>query len=227
MSNAKVRQDGVRIGAFAMLLFGILLVLQMLSYRIAGANVYGEDFAATLIQIADHRAMFTLSAGAGAVAVACTLPAMLGFFFTFDEDDRPFMMVGCAFLLISVALLLGAYAHYGNLVGTAMDYVRATSPTDPSALNGDIIGDQFEILQYGGLVSFGIATMIFGWLMSRSGSYRRPLVWLSLVVGLTSLLFNVVPVLFTLARLVWAVALGATWFRAGEAEDVGRIESAV
>jgi hypothetical protein len=109
-----------------------------------------------------------------------------------------------------------------------MDYIRATSPADPSALVGDTIGDQFEILQYAGLVSFGIAAMIFGWLMSRSRFYQKPLVWLSLTVGLTSLVFNVLPVLFTLARLAWTFALGATWFRAGQTEEgIERVESAV
>ena len=215
MDESGSRQDILRVAGLAGILFGSLLILQMVFYRLAGADVYTDSFESTLVQILDHRTIFTLSGVAGALGVACTLPAMLGFLYTFDRgEDRPFFYVACAFVMLSALLLIDAYAHYGNLVGTALDYTHGAAPRDVVVLNGDTIGDQFEILQFAGLVSFGVGLLIVAWLLSRSEVYQKPLAWLTFFVGVSSFFFTIVPALFIAGRLVWAFSFGATWFRA-------------
>jgi len=131
MIDTRPRQDLLRLAGYAGLLFFAALVLQLITYRLAGANIYTDtDWISTFNHILEHRAAFTLSMGAGAVAAGCAIPLMLGFFQTLEPNDRPILWVAAAFIFMSTLLLVDSYAHAGNLVGTAKDYVHGLAAPD-------------------------------------------------------------------------------------------------
>src|SRR5262245_3421221 len=120
MIDNRHRQDSLRFSGYAGLLFFSVLVLQLITSRIAGANILTDtDWPATFNRILEHRAAFTISMGAGAVASGCLIPLMLGFFQTTEAGDRPYLWVACGFLFLAALLCVDAYAHAGNLVGAA------------------------------------------------------------------------------------------------------------
>jgi hypothetical protein len=216
MVDSRPRQDLLRIAGFGGILFFALLILQMITYRIAGANIYTEnDWLGTFNRILEHRSIYTLSCGAGALAAVCTIPMMLGFFQTVEPADRPIMWVACGFLFLSVLLIVDAYAHAGNLVGTSEDYLHGlTTPDVLIALADQTQGDQYQILQYAGFFSFGIGTLMVTWLMTRSAFYVKPIAWLTFSVAMTSFLANIAPSLFIADRLIWVFGLGVVWITA-------------
>ncbi len=222
MNERAFRQDAFRIAGVAAVIFGGLLILQMVSYRMTGADVYTEtNWAGTFHQIVDHKLAFSISAASGALAAACTIPLVLGFWFSVEEDDRPLASVACGFLLLSAIILVDGMAHYGNLVGTSFDYINHLAPQDVIIQNGDSIGDTFQIMQYGGFTFFGFGLLIMARLMDRSEVFPKSLAWFSALVGVSSLCFNFLPALFIGGRLAWVLSMGFTWLRAAPqpAED--------
>jgi Domain of unknown function (DUF4386) len=214
MREKSEQWTGVRIGGFSAILFGTLLAVQMVASRIAGADVTSDtNWPATFTQIIENRQIFTLSGGVGALAAAALLPALLGFYFTVSEEDRPYFFVAASFSLLSAFLIVDAYAHYGNLVGTAIDYTTGFTAETATTQVGDSMGDQFQILQFAGLVSFGISAVILGRLMQRSSFYQKPFALLSVSVGASSLLYVSLPIALTALRLLWAFSLGTAWLR--------------
>lgn len=216
MIDTRPRQDLLRIGGYAGLLFFTALVLQLITYRIAGANIYTDtDWISTFNHILEHRASFTISMGAGALAAGCAIPLMLGFFQTIEANDRPILWVGCAFIFLATLLTIDAYAHAGNLVGTAKDYVHGLAPPDVIVAFADQGGgDQYEILQYAGAASFGVGLLVMTWLMTRSAFYAKPVAWLTFSLGVVSFFANIAPVPFTVDRLAWVMCISLVWLRA-------------
>lgn len=216
MIDARPRQDLLRFAGYAGLLFFSVLVLQMITYRIAGADILTDtDWPATFNRILEHRAAFTISMGAGAVAAGCLIPLMLGFFQTTDAADRPYLYVACGFLFLAALLSIDAYAHAGNLVGASKDYVHGLAPVDTLvAISDQAQGDQYEILQYGGLFSFGVGLLMITWLMTRSAFYVKPIAWLTFSLAVTSFLSNIAPSFFAADRLIWVFSLGFVWLTA-------------
>src|SRR5258708_1660693 len=143
-----MRSDVMKWAGGAGLVFGVALVVQLVTARISGADVYSERYAATMVAIVDHRTAFTISAGSGAIAVACLIPISMGVFFSFEEEYRPGAALCGLFMVTSAILSIVAYGFYGNLVGTAVDYSRTVSNAAGIVQNADILGDQFEIVQY-------------------------------------------------------------------------------
>ena len=207
-----MRSDVMKWAGGAGLVFGVALVVQLVTARISGADVYNERYAATLVAIVDHRTAFTISAGSGAIAVACLIPMSLGIFFSFEDEYRPGAALCGLFMVTSAILSLVAYGFYGNLVGTAVDYSRTVSNAAGIVQNADILGDQFEIVQYAGLVSFGASLLVLGHLILKTETFPRVLGWLSVGVGASTVLFNVFPTLVIVGRLAVAFGLGyALW----------------
>jgi len=207
-----MRSDVMKWAGGAGLVFGVALVVQLVTARISGADVYNERYAATLVAIVDHRTAFTISAGSGAIAVACLIPMAMGIFFSFEDEYRPGAALCGLFMVTSAILSLVAYSFYGNLVGTAVDYSRTVSNAAGIVQNADILGDQFEIVQYAGLVSFGASLLVLGHLILKTETFPRVLGWLSVGVGASTVLFNVFPTLVIVGRLSVAFGLGyALW----------------
>src|SRR5947199_10281123 len=119
-----MRSDVMKWAGGAGLVFATALVVQLVTYWISGANVYSERYAASMEAIFDHRTAFTLSASSGAIAAACLLPMALGLFFSFEEEYRPGAALCGLFMVTSAILTILAYAFFGNLVGTSVDYGR-------------------------------------------------------------------------------------------------------
>jgi hypothetical protein len=225
---AEDNKEVIRLAGIGSALYAVFLIVEMVSYRLVGTNVLSDSFAPVLGQIAAHRYAFALSGVAGALSVGCLLPIALGLVYTLREKDRPLALLGVGFLVLAVGLTIVAYANYGNLYGTAIDYVHALAPQGTIAENGDILGDQFEITQYAAFFVYGVALLIFAALMSRSPQYQKHLVWLSVATGLAAWGYTVVPLplaLLTTARLAWALTLASMWLRDAEAEPVAEVET--
>jgi tellurite resistance protein TehA-like permease len=210
----------LRVGSLAALAYAALLFLQLSTFRLADAKVTSDSFEGALVSIGDHTVIFALSAGLGAIAVACLVPMMVTVWETAEPVERPFAAMICILLLISGILLVDAYAHLGNLVGVAADYKRALAPREWIVLQGDTLGDQYQILQYAGLFSLGIALLIWSWLMTRSAVYPKAMSWLTWGFGLLCFASVVHPApmaAMVVVRLVWAMTLGIVWQRAASA----------
>ena len=207
-----MRSDVMKWAGGAGLIFGAALVVQLVTYWISSASIYNENYVNTLEQIVVHRTAFTISAGSGAIAAACLLPIALGLFFSFEEAYRPGAALCGLFMVMSAILTIVAFAFYGNLVGTAMDYYHGAADLATIVESGDILGDQYEIIQYAGLVSFGISLLVLGHLILKTEAFSRTLGWLSIGVGASTVLFNVLPPLVIVGRLALAFTLGyALW----------------
>jgi Domain of unknown function (DUF4386) len=228
MNDRNIRYDVSRIAGFSAILFGSLLIFQMVCQRLVGADVYAETgWPTTFTQIAGHKALYSLGAASGALATACTIPVVAGFWFSSQKEDAPLAFIASGFLLLSTLILVAASAQYGNLVGTSFDYVNNVVPRYVTIETGDSIGDQFQILQYAGVVSFGIGLIFFSRVMNRSETTPKPLVWLSGIVGLAAFMSNLLPSVFIAGRLAWVFSLGFTWLRDPMPETIEEPESAV
>src|SRR4051812_36829371 len=110
MIDIRPRQDLLRIAGYTGLLLFAALVLQLITYRIAGANIYTDtDWSGTFNRILEHRASFTISMGAGAFAAGCAIPLLLGFYQTIEPNDRPYLWIAAAFILLSTLLVIDSY----------------------------------------------------------------------------------------------------------------------
>ncbi|HEX5367870.1 MAG TPA: DUF4386 family protein [Dehalococcoidia bacterium] len=181
--------------------------------RLADTDISSDNFRPVIVAIGSHRDTYALSAAFGALGVACFVPMILAVWESTDAQDKPFAVMVGLFMLISAGLLLDAYAHQGNLVGTAADYINYPAMRDVIVIQADQMGDQAQILEYAGLVSFGISLLLWSWLMTRSAVYPKALSWLTWGLGLLCFASVIQPAPMIAVRLVWAVALGAIWLR--------------
>jgi hypothetical protein len=228
MYDRSIRYDVSRIAGTSAILLGTLLILQMVCQRLVGADVYAETgWPTTFSQITEHKSLYSLGAASGALAQACTIPLIAGFWFSSQKEDAPLAFIASGFLFLSSLVLIVSTAQYGNLVGTSFDYVNNVVPHYVTIETGDSIGDQFQILQYAGFVSFGIGLLFFSRVMNRSESSAKPVVWLSAIVGLAAFVSNMLPSVFIAGRLAWAFSLGFTWLRGPVREAGEEPESAV
>ena len=190
------------------------MALQLFATRISEADISSDNFRPVMAEIAAHRDAFALSAAFGALSIACLVPIIVGIWESAEAQDRPFVVMVGLFMLIAGVLLLDAYAHQGNLVGTASDYLNTPGQRDIIVLQGDQMGDQAQILEYAGLVAFGLGLLLWSWLMTRSSVYSKAMSWLTWGLGLLCFASVIQPAPMIVVRLVWAFALGAVWLRA-------------
>jgi len=208
------------------ILGSLALVVQLVTYTLSGAAVYSDDYAPTLAAISAHRTDFTLSAGSGAVAMACLLPVALGIFLSFEDDYRPAAALGSLFLALSAALTITAYAFYGNLVGTAADFAAGLAPQAVVIENADVLGDQFAILQFAGLLALGVGLLTLGHLALRTAAFPRVVGWLAVGVGASTVLFNVAPPLVIVGRIAVVASFGWSLWTSSQQEPLAEPEPA-
>ena len=195
------------------MLFGALLALQLMATRLAETDITSDNFRPVIVAIGAHRDTYALSAAFGALAIACLVPIIVGIWESTDAQDKPFAVMVGLFLLISAGLMLDAYAHQGNLVGTAADYINYPAMRDTIVMQGDQMGDQAQILEYAGLVAFGIGLLLWSWLMTRSAVYPKAVSWITWGLGLLCFASVIQPAPMVAVRLIWAFALAAVFMR--------------
>jgi len=197
------------------IVMAVLLLYHYVAVREIGYSIYLKDqeFANLLLVVGEHKILWESSGIAQAAAAACLLPIGIAFVMSFDEQ-RPFMLLGAAFLLVAVGLYVDAYAHYGNMVGLGADVIHQRAPLDLLIKLADTLGDEFEILQYGAMFALGSSMIIFSFLMTNSEYYPRPISWLTFAFGVTAFFFTALPILFVLTRLAWLLVMGSHWLYA-------------
>ncbi len=200
------------------------MALQLMATRLADADITSDNFRPVIAAIAAHRDTYALSAAFGALAVACLVPIVIAIWESTDSQDKPFAAMVGLFMLISAGLLLDAYAHQGNLVGTAGDYVNYPAMRDIVVMQGDQMGDQAQILQYAGLVSFGIGLLLWSWLMTRSAVYPKAVSWLTWGLGLLCFASLIQPAPMIAVRLAWAFVLAVVWMRVESPATIAEAE---
>ncbi len=217
-----MRNDVVKWSGAAGIACALALMLQQLLERMVQVNLYADDARLLMGNIAEHQRAFTLGAFAGIIAMACTIPLAVGLFYAAPEEDRPLAVVPAGFLVLSGALLIVAYAVYGNLVGTALEYTRGGLASQPViAQTADVLQDQYEIMQLVGVIAFGLATASFGLLMLRWSAFSSGLGWLGFGVGVASIFLYILPPVIIISRLMWLLGVGWTlWTRGTEQPEV-------
>jgi len=210
MFTEKARQQFSVMAGVAAMIMGGLLIFHLIAMRIMGISILvnNQEFEAFLYGVGEHKHLYTASGVVEALAVACLIPIGLHWVSIFEED-RPFAILAVAFLFIGGAVMVDAYAHYGNMVGLAMDMQLHRAPTDLLIKLADTQGDLFEIIQYGALCGIGTAFVIISVLMTRSEYYPAPLAWLTFAVGLVAFFYTVVPGLFDLGQPAWGFVVGS------------------
>jgi hypothetical protein len=209
MSSEKTRQQFSVMAGAAALIMGGLLIFHLLALHFMGVNLLAEndEFEGVLQTISENKHLYAASGIVEAMAVACLIPIALSFIFIFDQD-RAFAIMAAVFLVIGGAILVVAYAHYGNLVGLAMDFQQHRAANPLLFELADNEGDVFQIIQYGGLATIGFALVTFSVLMTRSDYYPAPIAWITFATGLVAFFYTVVPWLFDYGQPMWGFVLG-------------------
>jgi hypothetical protein len=222
----RFQNQGFMIAGFSAIIFGSLLIFQMLCQRLVGANVYAETgWPTTFAKITSQKSLYSVGAASGALASACIVPLVVGFLFSFERDDLPMTLIAGGLFLLSALLSIAAFAQYGNLVGASFDYVNGAVPHYVALETGDSIGDEFQILQYAAFVSFGVALFFVARLMLHSQNFSGPMAWMTAVVGVSALLSNALPILFIVGRLAWSFSVGVAWLKAASPTTSQEAES--
>jgi hypothetical protein len=204
----------IRLAAASAILFAAFLILQQLTYRLVGADIYTEHaWPETFARIFSHKEMYEISGATGVFAAGFSLPILLGFAFTVDEDDRPYVILAGMFLIVSTCVATAAFGQYGNLVGDSFDYMNHLAPPDVIIEIGDSMGDEYEILQYGALVAFGVGLLILAYPIWRSAILPKQLAVLNVVIAAACFFPTPIPALMLGSRLIWGLSTAVALHR--------------
>ncbi len=204
----------IRLASASAVLFATFLIVQQLTYRIVGADIYTETaWAQTFARIVSHKEIYEISGASGVFAAGFSLPIILGFAFAVDEDDRPYVILAAMFLIVSTCVTAAAFGQYGNLVGTSFDYVNHLAPPAVIIEIGDTMGDEYEILQYAALVSFGVGLLILAYPIWRSAAFPKPLAALNVVIAIACFFPTPIPALMLGSRLIWGLSTAVALHR--------------
>jgi hypothetical protein len=197
------------------------LVGQSFLHKLSTVDVASQPATDFLRAIADHRAVFTAEVVTGALVVAFALVTVVGLTGVLKDDYLEPFVIGAVFVLVGSVILLVAFAMYGNLVGTSMEFIKGSlAPTSTIAQQGDIQGDQFEIIYFLGQVTLSIGMGVLGVVLVRAG-YARTLFGVAavLVVALSPFMYHLSPE-FMLARVAWLGLLAYRGFTPPEGMPV-------
>jgi hypothetical protein len=208
--NERTRQQISVVAGIAGLAMCGLLMFHAYAVHVSGGDLYvnNEEFAGVMLSIVEHKHLFELSALAQILAAVCMVPIALTLAFRF-EDNRGYAIVAACLMFMAAVVLVIAFTHYGNLTGTSFDYLHHRAPADVVIKLADAISDQFQILEYAGLVIWGIAMIGFSILMARAEDFPSPLAWLTFTVGIVCFAYVRAPLLLDVSRIVWSLALGS------------------
>jgi len=208
--NQRTLQQIRNVAGVAGLAMCALLIFHAWAAHASGGNPYVEDeaFAGVLLSITEHKHLFELSGLAQILAAVCMVPIALSLVFSFD-DNRGYAIVAACLMFMAAVVLVVAFTHYGNLTGTSFDYIHQRAPTDLVVHEADVISDQFQILEFAGLVIWGIAMIGFSVLMARAEDFPSPLAWLTFTVGIVCFAHVRAPILLDVSRIVWSLAIGS------------------
>jgi hypothetical protein len=208
--NDRTRQQITNVAGFAGIAMFVLLVFYAWASHHSGGNLYvnNDEFESVMLSITEHKHLFELSALAQILAAVCMVPIAVSLALSFEEDRGYAIVAGCLMCMAAVVLVI-AFAHYGNLTGTSFDYILHRAPADVMVNKADSISDQFQILEFAGLVIWGIALIGFSVLMARAEDVPSPLAWLTFTVGIVCFAYVRAPILLDISRIVWSLAMGA------------------
>ncbi|HEY7269710.1 MAG TPA: hypothetical protein VH951_07775 [Dehalococcoidia bacterium] len=180
------------------------LVAQAFLTKLATVDVASQTADDFLRAIATHRVLFTAEVVAGAFSVAFALLTVVTLARALLEDHRDEYLVGAMFAFSGSVILLVAFAMYGNLVGTAMEFVKGgLAPSAYIAQQGDIQGDQFEIIFFVGQLTQVLGLAVLGAALVRRGYLGSLFGFTTIIlVALAPLMYHM-PLQFTLAQIAW------------------------
>jgi hypothetical protein len=208
--NERTRQQIANVaGVSGLLMCGLLLFHTYAAY-VSGGDLYvnNEEFASVMLSITEHKHLFELSALAQILASVCMVPIALSLAFRF-EDNRGYAICAACLMFMAAVVLVVAFTHYGNLTGQSFDYIHHRAPADVVIKSADTISDQFQILEFAGIVIWGIAMIGFSVLMARAEDFPSPLAWLTFTVGIVCFAYVRAPILLDVSRIIWSLALGS------------------
>ena len=208
--NERTRQQISVVAGIASIAMCGLLMFHAYAAHVSGGDLYvnNEEFSSVMLSIVEHKHLFELSALAQILAAVCMVPIALSLAFRF-EDNRGYAIVAAALMFMAAVVLVVAFTHYGNLTGQSFDYLHQRAPADVVIKSADTISDQFQILEFAGIIIWGIAMIGFSVLMARAEDFPSPLAWLTFLVGIVCFAYVRAPILLDVSRVVWSLALGS------------------
>jgi hypothetical protein len=208
--NERTRQQIATVAGVAGLAMCGLLLFHAYAAHISGGDLYvnNDEFASVMLSITEHKHLFELSALAQILAAVCMVPIALTLAFRFDDNPGYAICAACLMFMAAVVLVI-AFTHYGNLTGTSFDYIHNRAPAEIVINKADSISDQFQILEFAGLIIWGIAMVGFSILMARAEDFPSPLAWLTFTVGIVCFAYVRAPLLLDASRIVWSLAVGS------------------
>jgi hypothetical protein len=197
------------------------LVAQSLFHKLSRVDLSGQPANDFLAAVAAHRAVFTAEVVAGALSVAFAMTTAASLTGVLKDHSVDELAVAGMFLIAGAVILLVSFAMYGNLVGTGMEFVKGgLAPASAIAQDGDIQGDQVEIIYFLGQVTFSIGLAALGVALVRAGVAPLALGAVSVtVVALAPLMYHL-PAAFLLARGGWFGLLAWRAFNPPEAQPI-------
>jgi len=208
--NEHTKLQITNVAGFAGLSMFLFLLFYAFASHQSGGNLYvnNDEFESVMLSITEHKHLFELSALAQILAAVCMVPIALSLVLSFDEDRGYAIVAGCLMLMAAVVLVV-AFTHYGNLTGTSFDFIHHRAPADVVVNKADSISDQFQILEFAGLIIWGIALIGFSVLMARAEDFPSPLAWLTFTVGIVCFAYVRAPLLLDVSRIGWSLAMGS------------------
>jgi hypothetical protein len=136
-------------------------------------------------------------------------PLGLGLYHAAGSGQRPLAALAGAFLGLSAALTIAAFAAYAMLVQVASEYDGAPNPINQAfAEDGEVLAGLFVILQQAAYSALGAATMLLAWMMARPGVFPRWFAWVTGVMGLAMLVYFLASPLVHFGQPAWLIAMG-------------------
>jgi uncharacterized membrane protein len=197
----------------------VALVTQTFLNKLSDVDVSEPTPATSYLRaIAANRAAFTGEAAIGAVTCVLALVTLVGIVLALK--DGPLLegaAVGGVLFFAGALILLVSFAMYGNLVGTAMEYVQGSyASTSVLVQQGDMQGDQFLIIYFLGQVTLALGIGALSLMLVKAGVMGTVFAVIAVLLVPLSLLMYHLASAFMLARLAWLGLLAAHSFSGPE-----------
>ncbi|HXH22499.1 MAG TPA: DUF4386 family protein [Dehalococcoidia bacterium] len=207
-----MRTDVFRMSGLSALLFAAAFIGAAALGGVSGVDVYIDDdeIGMLLEDIRDNEAAFAATNIANLLMAVFLIPIFPGLFYAAREEDRPWVVVACSFMLVAAVFMLVSGLAGMMLVDT-QDYFNASGPLQEAIGRDFLVVLAFHVFFFYG-PPIGIGLLIMGLVSLRSGFFHKAVGWIGIVAGLGGISifgwFIVLPGL-----LVWSLAIAWSLLR--------------
>lgn len=204
--------DMLRWSAISAVVFLVLAALWILLTGDVDLYADSKDWPEMLKEMDDNSTMMMISAIVGMVSAVFIFPVQIGLSSTFREEDRAFSLWAMA--LIGLAAVFITIAAVGEflMIAIASDFVDATGAAADTILESTRVAQGMYIIFFYAM-PLGVAMLINGMLMLRSGAFNKYFAWFTLFFGVAGVLALAAWFVFLPAAIIWFIAYAVQAWR--------------